>query len=243
MSDRGGFSEGEKRVQQRENWRQRAARMEAEQDLSDEITYRGAQDGSLSLEKFKQNQRAVRTLAFKDERTGLGNLRDFRYEFDRMRHDGLQIGMIIFDIDNFMRLNDTYGHPVGDEVLEVVGKTGREMPFGGELFRVGGEEFVLLFDTDGPDDLQQMAALAGDTIINGWQRDEKLKNRNLGRITVSMGAAILGENEDLDHFFDRVDQLLYKAKRADPESGAPGRQRAMIDIGPGNIREISFRKG
>ena len=88
--------------------------------------------------------RAMR-LALTDPLTGLGNHRFFYEQLERALHEaeasGVHVSLVLFDIDDFKRVNDLYGHPAGDEVLvAVAGRLRRD----GEAFRLGGDEFALL---------------------------------------------------------------------------------------------------
>jgi diguanylate cyclase (GGDEF)-like protein/putative nucleotidyltransferase with HDIG domain len=88
--------------------------------------------------------RAMR-LALTDPLTGLGNHRFFYEQLERSLHDaeasGELVALCLFDIDDFKRVNDLFGHPIGDEVLvAVAGRLRRD----GEAFRLGGDEFALL---------------------------------------------------------------------------------------------------
>jgi diguanylate cyclase (GGDEF)-like protein/putative nucleotidyltransferase with HDIG domain len=88
--------------------------------------------------------RAMR-LALTDPLTGLGNHRYFYEQLERAMHaaetEGKHVALCLFDLDDFKRINDAHGHPVGDEVLvAVAGRLRRD----GEAFRLGGDEFALL---------------------------------------------------------------------------------------------------
>jgi diguanylate cyclase (GGDEF)-like protein/putative nucleotidyltransferase with HDIG domain len=88
--------------------------------------------------------RAMR-LALTDPLTGLGNHRYFYEQLERALHQaessGVHVALCLFDIDDFKRVNDAYGHPIGDEVLVAVASRLRR---DGEAFRLGGDEFALL---------------------------------------------------------------------------------------------------
>jgi len=107
------------------------------------------------------------TLARTDPRTGLPNVRAFldhlRTEVARRRRDGRPLSVAYLDIDNFKRVNDTYGHGAGDDLLARIGEGIRDSVRAGDVFaRVGGDEFAVIFaETAGPDVLaiaQRLAA-------------------------------------------------------------------------------------
>ena len=84
-------------------------------------------------------------LALTDPLTGLGNHRHFHERLQRRPRPGAERGtrlaLCLVDIDDFKRVNDRHGHPVGDRVLAQVATRLRQ---GGEAFRLGGDEFALL---------------------------------------------------------------------------------------------------
>lgn len=111
----------------------------------------------------------------------------------------------IFDIDNFKSVNDTYGHVVGDTVLKEVAKTAKKaVGKQGELFRYGGEEFVVL--TDEKDEMTIIK------LAENIRKDiENLKWENGMHITISMGVADrkAAENDPLEE----ADKRLYQSKK------------------------------
>ncbi len=170
--------------------------------------------------------------ATKDGLTGLANHRHFydrlEEEVARARRAGTPLSLLMFDIDDFKRLNDTCGHPAGDEVLRQIGRLLRdELRRGGDLAaRYGGEEFcVILPNTTAgqrPDD-----APGGDGHAEGAVAlAERLRRRiaacgfNIGlegapvHVTVSVGVASLGPGtQRMDELVARADAALYAAKR------------------------------
>jgi diguanylate cyclase (GGDEF)-like protein len=157
----------------------------------------------------------VQQLASIDSLTGLHNRRHFmelaKREFGRARRYQHPLAAIMMDIDHFKRINDTYGHALGDHVLATVAErcrnTVRDIDIVG---RYGGEEFVsLLLETDlngariVAERLRQSAALPIETDSG------KLS------ITISIGVAIMDKKcTGLDALLVRADQALYVAKLA-----------------------------
>lgn len=131
-------------------------------------------------------------------------------EWNRMKREALPFGLLILDIDHFKRVNDTFGHAVGDRVLAEMARRLKEMTRSYDsCCRWGGEEFlVLLPDTDraGVDTVFQKLreTLADHPIIEG---DQPVK------ITFSAGAHIASANETLDQCIKQADDALYRAKR------------------------------
>lgn len=137
-------------------------------------------------------------------------------ELDRGTRFRQPVTIVLFDIDHFKRVNDTFGHLVGDSVLrelvEVVNGCIRSADI---LFRWGGEEFVVVAASTG---YRAATALA-----------EKIRARvdehvfaHVGSVTVSLGVAEYMTSESVEVWFQRVDAALYTAKDS-------GRNRVSID--------------
>ncbi|MFA6630555.1 MAG: GGDEF domain-containing protein, partial [Sulfuricurvum sp.] len=116
------------------------------------------------------------------------------------------LGVIFFDIDHFKRVNDEYGHLIGDEVLKDIAALVKRRLRKSDIFaRWGGEEFIILLP-DTPLDESRMIAKTLRIAI-------ELENfENVGRLTCSFGVATLHENESPEGLLQRVDELLYRAK-------------------------------
>ncbi|MFQ5854661.1 MAG: diguanylate cyclase [Anaerolineae bacterium] len=165
----------------------------------------------------------VQELAITDDLTGLYNRRGFfelgRREVERARRFGRSLTAIMFDLDGFKRVNDAYGHAIGDQVLtEVTARCQEELRHVDLLGRYGGEEFtVLLPETD---------------LVDGRQVAERLRqvvsqtaiDTDAGpvTITVSLGIATLDRrHENLEALLECADRALYMAKQA-------GRNRVSV---------------
>jgi diguanylate cyclase (GGDEF)-like protein len=153
-------------------------------------------------------------LASMDALTGAFNKRyfdeSFGKEVQRSQQAGTPLCIVLFDIDHFKKINDTYGHPAGDAVLKnVSGAVASQLRDGDALFRVGGEEFALVLSAT-PRDLAIQAAEAVRALI------ESLVTDFMGtRITatLSLGVAELTSGEQPAALYQRVDEKLYAAKR------------------------------
>jgi diguanylate cyclase (GGDEF)-like protein len=164
------------------------------------------------LEKLREE---VHALAMTDELTRVFNRRHFMnvidQELGRAKRYQHALSLIIFDIDNFKKVNDTYGHLCGDVVL-------RELPQACHtvlrqcdvLARFGGEEFILLLpETEQVNALQVANKLC--QLIAGQVIDYKGKRI---QVTISAGVATCDPTSDtLDDLLSRADQALYQAKR------------------------------
>jgi diguanylate cyclase (GGDEF)-like protein/PAS domain S-box-containing protein len=165
----------------------------------------------------------VQNLAITDPLTGLYNRRGLfefgRIEFARTRRFGRPFASMMLDIDRFKRVNDTYGHPVGDQVLQALAKhcqsSVREIDL---VARYGGEEFVILLPETDLEAAKQIAERLRRTIANLLIPTDR---GELG-VTVSVGVAMYDENTlDLETLIARADQAMYVAKHR-------GRNRIVI---------------
>ncbi len=117
-----------------------------------------------------------------------------------------QLSLLVLDIDFFKKINDGYGHKVGDQVLEEIAKFLRKFFADYPLvFRIGGEEFVVL--------LPKLSE--AEAYLKAAQLCKKLELANLLglNVTVSIGVAAYALNDDYDKLFHRADLALNKAKQ------------------------------
>ncbi len=158
-------------------------------------------------------QRAVSDL---DPLTGIHNRAVMRSELERERERALRTGepaaLALCDIDHFKRINDTYGHSVGDTVLRAVVDCFLAMlrPYD-SLFRYGGEEFLILLP--GTD-----AATAGE-VLERLRSSLESRSMDVGTkvslmVTASFGFAVTDESASVQDLTDRADRALYAAKEA-----------------------------
>jgi diguanylate cyclase (GGDEF)-like protein/putative nucleotidyltransferase with HDIG domain len=150
--------------------------------------------------------RAMR-LALTDPLTGLGNHRHFHERLQReltiAQDAGSAVSLCFIDIDDFKRINDSFGHPTGDRVLSQVAGRLRQ---GGEAFRLGGDEFAILL----PGAEEDVALDAASSIVH---RVGDMDLAYLGTVTVSAGVATYPQHgADRDALIRLADSALYWAK-------------------------------
>jgi len=145
-----------------------------------------------------------------DPLTRLPNRRAFEEKLKAFEAAGASVSLAICDIDNFKRINDQYGHPVGDRVIRVVADTLRENCEGNMVARIGGEEFVVLFEGIPP---AEGARILDDARELLGARHFKVRETDapIGRVTFSAGVACTRRKADLPAIA-RADALLYEAK-------------------------------
>ncbi len=175
-------------------------------------------------ERLNQALESIEMLSIVDELTQIPNRRAYdnalRAIDQRVSESNTQKerhGMIVIDIDNFKMLNDTYGHQLGDKALETVSgllsrliKSSKTLKDNAELYRYGGEEFVVLYRDLAFTDATKLAeGLRTRVAAKGCKiRDEMLT------ITVSMGVAAYSENHPQGaDVFELADKAMYDAKK------------------------------
>jgi diguanylate cyclase (GGDEF)-like protein/putative nucleotidyltransferase with HDIG domain len=146
-------------------------------------------------------------LALTDPLTGLGNHRHFHERLERelrqTRERGLPLTLCLVDVDDFKRVNDRFGHPVGDRILSQLATRLRQS---GEAFRLGGDEFALLL----PGYDEEAALTAASSVV---ERIGALELDQAGSITVSAGLATSPHHAaDRDELIRLADSALYWAK-------------------------------
>jgi len=169
------------------------------------------------------NARLVEQLeheAAEDPLTGLANRRVFqstcRVELDRAARHGTALALVMFDLDHFKAINDTYGHPFGDSVLINVGRSLRSVVRGYDTTaRIGGEEFALLLPGADADRAREVADRAREQIA--------AIELPRGVLSCSAGVALTVGRDALESdLIGEADRALYAAKRQ-------GRARTVLD--------------
>jgi diguanylate cyclase (GGDEF)-like protein/PAS domain S-box-containing protein len=148
-----------------------------------------------------------------DALTGVGNRRyieaRIQESLEGYRGRTHALGLLFIDVDFFKRVNDVYGHQVGDQVLKMVANTLRHsLRSTDALGRWGGDEFVgLVYDVD----LEQLASIAGKlrALVASSSLDTE---RGIVRVTVSIGGTLARPPDSTGTLEDRADSLLYQSK-------------------------------
>jgi diguanylate cyclase (GGDEF)-like protein len=160
--------------------------------------------------------RQIARMSVTDGLTGLTNVRHFR-ETMRMEHARAKrhndpYTILMVDIDHFKKVNDVYGHPVGDTVLRELGVVLRDIVRTTDLpARYGGEEFIVFL----PQTRLPEAAIVGERLRKAVERKPFAAPSPLLRCTVSVGIAdyLPGGEGNEREVIARADQALYEAKR------------------------------
>ena len=160
--------------------------------------------------KLKIMITALDQLARTDELTGAWNRRRFEEsvetEMDRLRRYGQRLSLMILDVDHFKKINDLYGHSIGDQVLIDLSNTIRvSLRASDSLTRWGGEEFVILCPNTTAEIVSKLAERLRKEIAS-------IKFQKVGSITLSFGVAECGAEETWEQWLHRADEALYLAK-------------------------------
>lgn len=152
----------------------------------------------------------IERMATMDQLTGIYNRHKFKELFalekERSKRFAQPLSLILIDIDHFKLVNDTYGHDIGDEVLEFLVKIVQDAIRKIDIFaRWGGEEFLILSPGT---DLENIQILAEKLRLVVAEADFP----EVFHITISQGVSVLGEKDDFSDFFKRADRGLYYAK-------------------------------
>jgi len=167
-------------------------------------------DQRLKLEKV------LKELAATDPLTGLFNRREyemlFKHEIERARRMKTSLSLGILDLDYFKKVNDTYGHRVGDEVLRRTAELLRKNLRAVEIIgRFGGEEFIIFF----PDTSIDQAVMISDRFLKKLSATDINIGVSTIRITATAGITqLLPIDKDINSIIRRADTALYKGKEA-----------------------------
>ncbi|MFC1479742.1 diguanylate cyclase [Planctomycetota bacterium] len=162
---------------------------------------------------MQQRMKDLKKMALLDPLTKIANRRYIRRvmksRLEEVRRYGWTIGVLFVDIDDFKRINDTWGHPVGDAVLEMVARTLKYnmRPFD-VAGRWGGDEFIaVIYNTDNKH-LQSISkrlrALVQGSSVSA--DDRKIQ------VTISVGGTLARGDDTIKSILGRIDSLLYNSK-------------------------------
>src|SRR3954451_2975767 len=169
-------------------------------------------------EKLRHNYEQSLSMALTDSLTGVFNRRYVSAHLPRLLERSLEsqkpVAILMFDIDHFKAVNDTYGHGVGDEVLkEVAARTNRNLRNFDLVARYGGEEFIVVM----PDTDRDAAYAVAERLRRRVGEETFSVSTQVAEITVtiSIGVAVVdGVGDTADAMLKRADDALYRAKRS-----------------------------
>jgi diguanylate cyclase (GGDEF)-like protein len=169
----------------------------------------------LGMTKLAQYEHRLLLESMTDPLTGLLNRRYFNElsgkEVTRARRHGLAFAVLMLDIDHFKRINDKFGHPVGDIAIKAVADACNVSLRPHDLLaRYGGEEFVLML----PHTDEEGARVVAERIRQLVEAIDMATANGPLRFTVSVGISIYQQGAALDQVVGRADEALYKAKQS-----------------------------
>ncbi len=166
------------------------------------------------LEEKKELEKHLKYQASTDPLTGLMNRRSFfsvsKKEMKRAIRSNTELSFLTIDIDKFKDINDTYGHPFGDEVIRAIAEqmieNTRDMDYVG---RIGGEEFAVLMPATDMDS----AFLMADRLRANIAKHKIIFENEITQVSVSIGLSCLRrEDSEIETIIERSDKALYEAK-------------------------------
>ncbi len=185
--------------------------------------------GYTAIRQDITDKKRVEELSIRDELTSLYNRRYFNEvldkELQRAKRDSKSIVFLMIDIDHFKQYNDTYGHHAGDDVLEKIGAVLNDFSkrAGDFAFRLGGEEFGLIYYEDTTQDMLKFA----NNLIKAIEalKTPHIHNSVSEFVTGSIGLVCknVEQNTTAEEIYKEADENLYKAKES-------GRNRVVSNI-------------
>jgi diguanylate cyclase len=181
------------------------------------------------ITELQENLEVVRHESLTDPLTTLANRKYFDQALDKAmaesRRTGTPLTLMMTDIDHFKKFNDTFGHLTGDQVLRLVAMAVKQNVKGQDLAaRYGGEEFAVVL----PNTALRQALTVADHIRRAVMTKELMKRstgEHLGRVTISVGVAMLHGGDTAQALIERADTCLYAAKRN-------GRNKVVCETDP-----------
>ena len=176
-----------------------------------------AQTFNAMAEKLEKIQAALEDQAVRDSLTGLYNRREFyrriQEELERARRYRRSFALLMLDIDDFKAINDTYGHPAGDEVLRAVASMiDVEIRPGDSAARYGGDEIAIILPETSASGAMALAERLRE-FVSSLAVCMSAPPRRVLRLTVSIGVAVFPEDaRSVDALIAAVDRALYAAK-------------------------------
>ena len=168
----------------------------------------------------EERMRKLQREADEDSLSGLRTRRRFEEEvraaMARSRRDGTTGALLMLDLDRFKSVNDSYGHPAGDKLIEEVAEVLRGRTRAGDVLgRLGGDEFAVALPTCRPDE----ATVVAEAIVTAI-REHRPEDREIVPVTVSVGVAIFGIDPVMGYatLVSEADTAMYAAKDAGGDS-------------------------
>lgn len=194
------------------------------------------------IQELRTNLAKSRENEMRDPLTSIANRRRFEIclaeEVERSRTSKKSLCLVYADLDHFKRVNDEFGHLIGDEVLKYfAGLLAKSLRKGDLAARYGGEEFAVIMPETTVDEAMQIMEVVREKL----QKTKLVvteSNQSLGSVTASFGVALFSDSDDIAQLMKRADANLYTAK-------SEGRDRVYfgeaiaVDGGRGKLKAAS----
>lgn len=172
------------------------------------------------LQKEKENSSAFRTMASTDSMTGVRNKHAYT-DMETALNAKIQageiqkLGVVVCDVNGLKHVNDTKGHAAGDQLIRDACALICERFTHGSVFRIGGDEFVVVLQGKGFDTMDESVRSLNQT---------SLENIKADKVVIAVGSAVLKEgDQNLRDVFERADQTMYETKKKLKAAGAKTR--------------------
>lgn len=169
---------------------------------------------ALEIDRRRALELKLTEMAATDPLTGLYNRREyemlFTHEIERARRANTPLSVCIVDLDHFKKVNDSYGHGAGDEVLRRTANLLKDKLRSMDIIgRLGGEEFIILL----PETTIEQAAMIGNRLLDALALTDIHTNAAIIKVTATIGITRLLENDpDFNAIIQRADEALYRGK-------------------------------
>lgn len=182
-------------------------------ELNSELTNSAEQ-----INKLRADLHDVTRESLTDPLTGLSNRKEFDTQLAQLSDDATKSGkpltLILGDVDHFKKVNDNWGHQLGDQVLKLIAKVLRaNVNDDVVVARYGGEEFSVIFPNTPIEEATRLANKIREVVASKQIR-KKNSGETIGRITMSFGVAAYEGGQDTADLIQRADSRLYAAKDA-----------------------------
>lgn len=179
--------------------------------LFSEFTYLVERYNTFLL-RWKEEVHRLNEMSMQDELTKCANRRYFnqkmKEEIELFERYGQEFSMIMFDIDDFKSINDTYGHSIGDHVLRsIADDVHTQLRINDVLCRIGGEEFAIIL----PETDRESAIVVAEKVRETIAKQSYIENE---QVTISLGVESYNKEFNFSSFYRTVDGFLYKSKQS-----------------------------
>ncbi len=182
-------------------------------------------EANREMEKLRSELVKVREAARTDALTGLLNRGTFDKTLDALleKKGECDSCLALLDLDHFKKVNDNFGHLIGDNVLKFTAKLLQKYADPEHhIARYGGEELAIIMPNTSPEHAKDIAEKIRTSLANSRLK-KKNSSESIGQITVSIGISKQHQDDTAENWIERADNALYKAKET-------GRNKVIVDL-------------